>query len=287
MLWPINQSTVRDTCKPDKPGTTGETLSILTNSLSGLDHKLHIVLNKADQFQKIHDFARAYGSLCWNLSKVIMRKDLPRIHTMCLPVQAVTGHRSTFLGADEFYQPRSSEAAEMSFRKADRHFENVNHINWRGLHDRAAAAVSASGSLSGDAGGMVGGLVDLKHTRDEVCNPKCAYCCQRLCKFLVFDNFSILVLIAFSIIQVVAEVHKAPKRRVDNMITRLADSVHLLHMHAAVVEAVRKDYSRELWQGRVLTSGLAALTVSVVATSISLLLPVQVQSNYCQCCPYG
>lgn len=70
---------------PDKPGTTGETLSILTNSLVGQDHKLHIILNKADQFRKIHDFARAYGSLCWNLSKVIQRKDLPRIYTMCLP----------------------------------------------------------------------------------------------------------------------------------------------------------------------------------------------------------
>lgn len=32
---------------PDKPGTTGETLSILTNSLPGMDHKLYIVLNKA------------------------------------------------------------------------------------------------------------------------------------------------------------------------------------------------------------------------------------------------
>lgn len=57
----------------------------MTNSLVGLDHKLHIILNKADQFRKIHDFARAYGSLCWNLSKVIQRKDLPRIYTMCLP----------------------------------------------------------------------------------------------------------------------------------------------------------------------------------------------------------
>ncbi|GMI27778.1 hypothetical protein TeGR_g456, partial [Tetraparma gracilis] len=54
---------------PDKPGTTGETLSILVNSLGGMDHKLLIVMNKADQFKKIHDFARAYGSLCWNLSK--------------------------------------------------------------------------------------------------------------------------------------------------------------------------------------------------------------------------
>ncbi|GMI40916.1 hypothetical protein TrCOL_g5614 [Triparma columacea] len=70
---------------PDKPGTTGETLSILVNSLGGMDHKLYIVLNKADKFRKIHDFARAYGSLCWNLSKVIGRKDLPRIYTMCVP----------------------------------------------------------------------------------------------------------------------------------------------------------------------------------------------------------
>ena len=73
---------------PDKPGTTGETLAILTNSLVGQDYKLHIILNKADQFRKIHDFARAYGSLCWNLSKVIQRKDLPRIYTMCLPANA-------------------------------------------------------------------------------------------------------------------------------------------------------------------------------------------------------
>lgn len=70
---------------PDKPGTTGETMSVLLNSLSGMDHKLLIVLNKADQFHKIHDFARAYGSLCWNLSKVIPRKDLPPIFTMSLP----------------------------------------------------------------------------------------------------------------------------------------------------------------------------------------------------------
>eukprot|EP00751_Fragilariopsis_kerguelensis_P009375 CAMPEP_0170796854 /NCGR_PEP_ID=MMETSP0733-20121128/25170_1 /TAXON_ID=186038 /ORGANISM="Fragilariopsis kerguelensis, Strain L26-C5" /LENGTH=424 /DNA_ID=CAMNT_0011147419 /DNA_START=419 /DNA_END=1693 /DNA_ORIENTATION=- len=69
---------------PDKPGTTGETMSVLLSSLSGMDHKLLIILNKADQFEKIHDFARAYGSLCWNLSKVIPRKDLPPIFTMSL-----------------------------------------------------------------------------------------------------------------------------------------------------------------------------------------------------------
>lgn len=71
---------------PEKPGTTGETLDILTNSLEGTEHKLLLILNKADQFSRMNDFARAYGALCWNLSKVIARKDLPQIHTMCVPV---------------------------------------------------------------------------------------------------------------------------------------------------------------------------------------------------------
>lgn len=89
---------------PDKPGTTGETLSILTNALSGLDHKLYIILNKADQFKKIHDFARAYGALCWNLSKVIYRKDLPRIYTMCLPTAAIQANTSIIEDVPSFAQ---------------------------------------------------------------------------------------------------------------------------------------------------------------------------------------
>eukprot|EP00605_Chrysophyceae_sp_TOSAG23-4_P000726 GSChrysophyteH1.ASY1.ANO1.810.1 assembled CDS len=67
------------------PGTTGETLHCLVNSLQGADHKLHIVMNKADKFHRISDFARAYGTLCWNLSKVIPRKDVPQIFCTCLP----------------------------------------------------------------------------------------------------------------------------------------------------------------------------------------------------------
>ena len=136
---------------PDKPGTTGETLSILLHSLGGMDHKLLIVLNKADQFKKIHDFARAYGSLCWNLSKVIPRKDLPRIFTMCLPV------------------------------------------------DKSKETTMSSGQSTAEALDQ-GALADLHQTRDDV----------------------------------LAEVMKAPKRRIDNVITNLHDSVHLLLMAASM-----------------------------------------------------
>jgi hypothetical protein len=155
---------------PSKPGTTGETLNVLLNSLGGMDHKLLIVLNKADEFKKIHDFARAYGSLCWNLSKVIPRKDLPRIFTMCLPVKNTDGNETTAVGA---------------------------------------------------------ALADLEQTRDDV----------------------------------VAEVMKAPKRRVDNMITHLNDSIHLLLMHIEIAQDVQKKYNKLLWEHRV--QELGSLTAGV------------------------
>jgi len=142
---------------PDKPGTTGETLDVLLSSLAGMDHKLLIVLNKADQFKRIHDFARAYGSLCWNLSKVIPRKDLPRIFTMCLPVN----------GNDNDNDDGKS---------------NSNN-----------------------------GLAELHRSRDDV----------------------------------VAEVMKAPKRRVDNVITNLYDSTQLLLAHAKVGEHLRANYANK------------------------------------------
>ena len=109
---------------PDKPGTTGETLRILTNALGGADHKLHIVLNKADKFERIHDFARAYGALCWNLSKVIPRKDLPRIHTMC--VQTDAEPRETFLraGLEDLHRTRD-EVLREARRAPSRRIDNA------------------------------------------------------------------------------------------------------------------------------------------------------------------
>ena len=176
---------------PDKPGTTGETLQVLTNSLVGLDHKLHIILNKADQFRQIHDFARAYGSLCWNLSKVIQRKDLPRIYTMCLP--------PTF-------------------------------------HARG------SGGQSSEEGRTLGqGLIDLEATREEV----------------------------------VGEVLNAPKRRVDNEISRLSDSISILQMHCLLVEDLHKEYSKRLWRNRATVSATALTSAGAVLGELSLSLPPQ------------
>lgn len=88
---------------PDKPGTTGETLQVFKESLAGIDHKLLIVLNKMDRFQNLHDFARAYGALCWNLGKVIPRKDLPMIYNTFVPLE---GHPGSGLPMDDFEKAR-------------------------------------------------------------------------------------------------------------------------------------------------------------------------------------
>jgi len=181
---------------PDKPGTTGETLSILTNSLAGLDHKLYIILNKADQFRRIHDFARAYGSLCWNLSKVITRKDLPRIFTMCLPEQ-----------------------------------------------DRLAdGGPTARLDLDAGANGESGGLQDLHETRNDV----------------------------------VAEVFKAPKRRIDNVITRLTDSAHLLEVHCTVLQQLQKSRNRHVWRGRLALTGATLVAAGAAAAAATLTMPTEV-----------
>jgi hypothetical protein len=70
---------------PEKPGTTGETLHVLTEALHGVDHKLHIVMNKMDLFEGLRDFARTYGALCWNLSRSLPTKDMPHIYTTVIP----------------------------------------------------------------------------------------------------------------------------------------------------------------------------------------------------------
>jgi GTP-binding protein EngB required for normal cell division len=95
---------------PDKPGTTGETLRVFQESLSGIDHKLLIVLNKMDQFQTLHDFARAYGALCWNLGKVIPRKDLPMIYNTFVPVE---GKPASRLPMDDFERAREDLIGEI------------------------------------------------------------------------------------------------------------------------------------------------------------------------------
>ncbi len=67
---------------PDKPGTTGESVTVFSRCLSGVEFKLRVLLNKCDAFSSLYDFARTYGTVCWNLARVLHTKDLPKIWTV-------------------------------------------------------------------------------------------------------------------------------------------------------------------------------------------------------------
>lgn len=114
---------------PDKPGTTGEALEVLTKSLAGLDHKFLIVLNKVDRLDSSLDFARAYGTLGWALSKVIPRKDIPMIYTIYNEGhgeddKGKTSPKESKLPLEVFRQKREEVIAEV-LRAKDRHWDNV------------------------------------------------------------------------------------------------------------------------------------------------------------------
>ena len=123
---------------PEKPGTTGETLQVFTKSLQGMDHKLLIVLNKMDQFQSLQDFARAYGALCWNLGKVIPRKDLPLIFTTFVPVDGVAAPK---LPTEDFVTSREELIREVKRAPARRVDNLVTQLEEHGQRLLAHARV--------------------------------------------------------------------------------------------------------------------------------------------------
>lgn len=58
-----------------------------------------------------------------------------------------------------------------------------------------------------------------------------------------------------------AEVLNAPKRRVDNEVSRLSDSVYVLQMHCKIIEDISKKYRSSLLRSRILLASTAVSTV--------------------------
>lgn len=129
---------------PDKPGTTGETLDVFNNALSDLSHKLRVVMNKVDMFRSIEDFARAYAALCWNLAKVMPRKDLPLIYNTYTPTGQMEGGT---LPRDDFDRARLQlidEIRETPQRRADTMITRLaEHTTRLELHARIVDAAVA------------------------------------------------------------------------------------------------------------------------------------------------
>lgn len=74
---------------------------------------------------------------------------------------------------------------------------------------------------------------------------------------------------------VLTEVMKAPLRRIDNVITHLHDSVHLLLMHATVAEDVRSRYSKRAWENRIQEVSSLVAGVGLAALGMHFSVPPQ------------
>ncbi|MGV1098229.1 dynamin family protein [Thiovibrio sp. JS02] len=66
---------------PFKAGTIKETYQAIRGTLPGStsEDRILYVLNRIDECDSSADLVRSYGTLCWNLSQMTGRKDIPRI----------------------------------------------------------------------------------------------------------------------------------------------------------------------------------------------------------------
>ena len=72
---------------PHKAGTIKETYSAIRDTLpekSGED-RIIFVMSRIDECDNISDLVRSYGTLCWNMSQMTGRKDIPHIYLTYSP----------------------------------------------------------------------------------------------------------------------------------------------------------------------------------------------------------
>jgi len=72
---------------PHKAGTIKETYQAIRSTLPGStgEDRVIYVLNRIDECKSVSDLLRSYGTLCWNLSQMTGRKDIPRIYLTFAP----------------------------------------------------------------------------------------------------------------------------------------------------------------------------------------------------------
>jgi GTPase SAR1 family protein len=75
---------------PHKAGTIRESYEAIRNTLpekSG-EHRIIFVMSRIDECDNLSDFTRSYGTLCWNMSQMTGRKDIPHIYLTYSPLVA-------------------------------------------------------------------------------------------------------------------------------------------------------------------------------------------------------
>jgi len=81
---------------PHKAGTVREAHTSLRDTLPAktFEDRVLYVLNRIDECASMTDLLRVYGTLCWNLSQITGRKDIPMIHLTYSPSATEKSGRS-------------------------------------------------------------------------------------------------------------------------------------------------------------------------------------------------
>lgn len=76
---------------PHKAGTVREAYASLRETLPArtFEDRVIFVLNRIDECDSLQDLLRVYGTLCWNLSQMLGRKDIPPIRLTYAPGRSV------------------------------------------------------------------------------------------------------------------------------------------------------------------------------------------------------
>jgi GTPase SAR1 family protein len=87
---------------PHKAGTVKETYVSIRSTLpeATSEDRVVFVMNRVDECKSFTELARCYGVLCWNLSQMTGRKDIPRVFLTYSPAEARRDHALTELSGE-------------------------------------------------------------------------------------------------------------------------------------------------------------------------------------------
>jgi len=131
---------------PHKAGTIKETYDAIRTVLpmSAMEDRIIFVMSRIDECDNPGDLVRAYGTLCWNLSQMTGRKDMPRIFLTFSPDLAWESEAHG-LGIDERQELKEKIMATPKLRLSHILQDVDRQVQALRLTVEAMAAFSAQG----------------------------------------------------------------------------------------------------------------------------------------------
>ncbi len=116
---------------PHKAGTIKETYTTIRNTLpvTAEEDRVVFVMSRVDECDNPADLIRSYGTLCWNLSQMTGRKDIPRIFLTFAPSVSKSGK------PEEAWIDERSELKEKIMAAPDLKISHILHLVDRKLFE--------------------------------------------------------------------------------------------------------------------------------------------------------